>query len=211
MDHFQVAVPTPDPPSTPTPSRPAPSATARRLVAASVSANTRDSYGRALRQFDAWRGRRPLDDSTLAAYLAVLYDAGRTPSSAAVAVAAVRFRARLADHPDPAGEQTARVLAGFRRTATDRGRGRAPAFTADHLSAVLATCHRPRKFRRGIEAPTTAARRGRLDAAIAGLLFDGRNAPVRTRRPPLVRRDRRRRPEFRFTRSRPHLENEPGR
>ena len=32
-----------------------------------------------LRQFDTWRGRRPLDDSTLAAYLAVLYDSGRSP------------------------------------------------------------------------------------------------------------------------------------
>ena len=36
---------------------------------------------------------------------------------------------RLADHPDPAGEHTSRVLAWFRRTAADRGRGRALAFT----------------------------------------------------------------------------------
>ena len=116
-----------------------PSSTTRRLVASSVSPNTRESYTSALRQFDTWRGRRPLDDATLAG-------------------AAGRFRARLSDHPDPASKGTDRVLAGFRRTA-------------DHLSAVLATCHRPRKSGRGIKAPTTAARRGRLDAAIAGLLF----------------------------------------
>ena len=134
MDRLTVVRPEPDPDSISSPTTPA---TARRLVAASVSANTRDSYSRALRQFDTWRGRRPLDDSTLAAYLAVLYDSGRSPS-----VAAVRFRARLSDHPDPAGKATGRVLAGFRRTA------------ADHLSAVLATCHRPRKSGRGIEAPT---------------------------------------------------------
>ena len=147
------------------------SPTTRRLVAASVSQNTRETYARALRQIDAWRDGHPITDTRLAGYLAALYDAGRTPSCAAVAVAAVRFRARLADHPDPAGEHTARVLAGFRRTATDRGRGQAPAFTADDLAAVLATCHRPRTFARGSESPGTAARRGRLDAAIAGLLF----------------------------------------
>ena len=60
-----------------------PSSTTRRLVAASVSPNTRESYTRALRQFDTWRGRRPLDDATLAAYLADLYDSGRSPSVAA--------------------------------------------------------------------------------------------------------------------------------
>ncbi len=50
-------------------------------------------------------------------------------------------------------------------------REQAPAFTADDLAAVLATCHRPRTFARGRESPGTAARRGLLDAAIAGLLF----------------------------------------
>ena len=171
MDHLTTARTEPERGSISSPTTAELGSTARRLVLASVSPNTRESYTRALRQFDTWRGRRPLDDSTLAAYLAALYDLGRSPSVAALAVAAVRFRARLSDYPDPAGKATGRVLAGFRRTAADRGRGRADAFTADHLSAVLATCHRPRKSRRGIEAPPAAARRGRLDAVIAGLLF----------------------------------------
>ena len=166
MDHLTTARTEPERGSISSPTTAELGSTARRLVVASVSPNTRESYSRALRQFDTWRGRRPLDDSTLAAYLAALYDFARSPS-----VAAVRFRARLSDHPDPAGKATGRVLAGFRRTAADRGRGRADAFTADHLSAVLATCHRPRKSRCGIEAPPAAARRGRLDAVIAGLLF----------------------------------------
>ena len=37
-------------------------------------------------------------------------------------MAAARFRARLAGEPSPAGERTARVLAGYRRTAGERGR-----------------------------------------------------------------------------------------
>ena len=123
-----------------------PSATARRLVDASVSANTRRAYAGALGRLDAWLDGRQIDDAALAAYLAELHDAGRAASSAAMAVAAARFRARLAGQADPAGARTARVLA---------------------------TCHRPRRRGRGVESDQVAAARGRLDAVIAGLLFMG--------------------------------------
>ena len=146
-----------------------PSATARRLVNASLSDNTRRAYAGCLGQLDAWLDGRRLDDAALAAYLAELHDAGR----AAMTVAAARFRARLAGQADPAGERTARVLAGYRRTAGDRGRGQARAFTADDLAVVFATCHLPRRRGRGVESDQVAATRGRLDAAIAGLLFMG--------------------------------------
>ena len=55
---------------------PAPAATARRLVNASVSDNTRRAYAGALGQLDAWLDGRQLDDAALAAYLAELHDAG---------------------------------------------------------------------------------------------------------------------------------------
>ena len=100
-----------------------PTQTARRRVEAFVSPNTRRAYTGALRRLDAWFDRRPLHDVTLAAYLAELYDAGRASSSASMALAAACFRAKLAGQPIPAGERTARVLAGYRRTAGDRGRG----------------------------------------------------------------------------------------
>ena len=77
-----------------------PMATARRLVDASVSTNTRRAYTGALGQLDALR----LDDAALAAYLAELHDAGRAASSAAMAVAAACFRAKLAGQPHPAGD-----------------------------------------------------------------------------------------------------------
>ena len=150
-----------------------PTATARRLVNASVSDNTRRAYAGALGQLDAWLAGRRLDDAALAAYLAELHDAGRAASSAAMAVAAARFRARLAGQADPSGERTARVLAGYRRTAGDRGRGQARPFSAADLAAVLATCHRPRRRGRGVESDQVAAAGGRLDAVIAGLLFMG--------------------------------------
>ena len=148
-----------------------PTATARRLVEASVSPNTRRAYAGALRRLDVWLDGRELHDVTLAAYLAELHDAGRASSSASMAVAAACFRAKLRGQPSPAGERTARVLAGYRRTVSDRGRGQAPPFGLSNLAAVLATCHRPRRRGRGVESDQVAAERGRLDAVIAGLLF----------------------------------------
>ena len=148
-----------------------PTSTARRLVEASVSPNTRRAYAGALRRLDAWLDGRPLHDVTLAAYLAELHDAGRASSSASMAVAAACFRAKLAGQPNPSGERTARVLAGYRRTDGDRGRGHAGPFSASDLAAVLATCHRSRRRGRGIESEEVAAERGRVDAVIAGLLF----------------------------------------
>ena len=118
-----------------------PTQTARRLVEASVSENTRRAYAGALRRLDAWLDGRELDDAALATYLAELHDAGRASSSASMAVAAACFRAKLAGQPNPSGERTARVLAGYRRTAGDRGRGQAGPFSASDLAAVLATCH----------------------------------------------------------------------
>ena len=142
-----------------------PSLTARRLVEASVSPNTRRAYAGALRRLDAWLDGRPLHDVTLAAYLAELHDAGR----ASMAVAAACFRAKLAGQPTPAGERTARVLAGYRRTAGDRGRGQARPFWVSDIGGRAR--HRPRPRGRGLESDQVALERGRLDAVIAGLLF----------------------------------------
>ena len=87
-----------------------------------------------------------------------------------MAVAAERFRARLAGQADPVGEQTARVLGGYRRTAGGRGRRpgssvqrRGPGGRARHVPPSAAP-------RRGIESDKVAAARGRPDAVIAGLL-----------------------------------------
>ena len=130
--------------------------TTRKLADASISVNTRRAYAGALRRLDAWRGTAPVDDALLAAYLAHVFESGRAPATAALAVAAVRFRAKLVGQADPAGPATARVLGGYRRTAADRGRGQAAPLSADGLAAILATAERPR-----------------TDAVIAGLLFMG--------------------------------------
>ena len=148
-----------------------PAPAARRLAGASVSPNTRRAYAGAQRRLDAWLAVRRLEDATLAGYLAELHEQGRAPSSASTAVAAAHFRARLAGEPSPAGKRTARVLAGYQRTAAGRGRGQARPFVTADFAAVLASCHRPRRRGRAVESDEVALKRGKLDAVIAGLLF----------------------------------------
>ena len=71
-----------------------PTPTARRLVEASVSPNTRRAYAGALRRLDAWLDGRELHDVTLAAYLAELHDDGRVYVTNA---AGQRIQGRISD------------------------------------------------------------------------------------------------------------------
>ena len=88
--------------------------TARELAGASISENTRRAYAGALHRLDRWLAGRRLHDAALAAYLAGLYEAGRSPAVAGMA-AAVRFQMKLAGKPSPVGPASEHVLRGFRR------------------------------------------------------------------------------------------------
>ena len=61
--------------------------TTRKLADASISLNTRRAYAGALRRLDAWRRAAPVDDALLAVYLGTIFEAGRAPATAALAVA----------------------------------------------------------------------------------------------------------------------------
>jgi integrase len=91
-------------------------------VRASIADNTRRAYETALRRFE--QSEYPETDGGIAAYLSSLYEQGRSAACAAMLVAALRFRARLRGCPSPVGAATTRVLAGFRRLARGRGRGK---------------------------------------------------------------------------------------
>ena len=123
--------------------------TARRLVEASISPNTRRAYRGALARLDGWLAGRPLTDPTLADYLATLHGTGRAPATASQVLAAARFRCRLAGQPRPDGSAVAAVLRGLKREGRDRGRGQvtgvrwedvdaAVRIAADHRGASLA-------------------------------------------------------------------------
>ena len=97
--------------------------TARQLAAASISDNTQRAYAGAMRRLKQHLDGAELTDATLADYLAHLFEIGRSPASAAMVVAAVRFQVRVTGSDSPVGAATDRVLAGFRRAGSDRGRG----------------------------------------------------------------------------------------
>ena len=131
---------------------------------------------RPLRQLRAWLDDRPLDDANLAAYVGHLHQTGRSPATAAMAVAAVTRAASDAGEAVPVGPFTRHAIEGFRRTAAGDApprRGQARGLTADECATVLATCLRPRRTGRGLERPKTAERRGLIDGAIVALLFHG--------------------------------------
>lgn len=134
-------------------------ASARDLAANSIAPNTRRAYSSALARLNNWLDGRPLNDATLATYLGVLFDSGRSAGSAAVTVAAIKFQARVSNQPTPIGAATERVLAGYRRQARERGRGQAAPMTVANLAAIIGTARTPRRTKRGVESDAVAARR----------------------------------------------------
>ena len=150
-----------------------PTPTARHLAEASISPNTRGAYSGALRRLDAWLDGRPLEDATLATYLAEFHDQGRASASASTAVAAACFRAPPRRRAEPGrgtdGPGPRRLPADRRRSRPGAGAavrgGGGPGRRPRHLAT------RPRRRGRGVESDPVALERGRLDAVIAGLLF----------------------------------------
>ena len=137
------------------------SKTARDLAGASISGNTRRAYLGALRRLGAWLDGRALDDAALAAYLASLFDAGRSPAAAGLVVAAVRFQGKLVGNPTPVGPSSERVLAGFRRTGADRGRGQVAGVRWEQADAAAA-----------VAANNGSSLAGLRDAAIVAVMSD---------------------------------------
>lgn len=112
------------------------------LTAASLSENTQRAYRGALERLRKFLEEHdaPLTDGSLADYLVSLFRQGRSPVSAGMVVAAVRFQSKAADSPSPVGPATNRVLAGFRREARQRGRGQVGGISwelADVIAALI--------------------------------------------------------------------------
>ena len=94
-----------------------------RLADEGLAQGTRKTYRRAVRRFDDWLAGRPETDAELAAHLDRMFAQGLSPKYAGVVVAAVAERASREGRSSPAGELTARSLAGFRRNGAGRGTG----------------------------------------------------------------------------------------
>ena len=129
------------------------------LVSNSVAKNTHRAYGTSLARIDAWADGHPLDDRSIAAYFAALHDIGRAPATISLVAAALRFRASLANEPDPVGPIARRTLSGIRRMGRERGRGQAVAlkWAKADAAATLAQAEATPKHRQ--EFPIHRVRR----------------------------------------------------
>ena len=107
------------------------------LIQASISASTRRAYWGALKRLDAWLDGRVLCDETLAGWITVLHNRGLSASTASLAVAACRFRAKMAGLENPAGPVTQRTLAGIRRSSAGRGRGQVAGIPWEEADRVV--------------------------------------------------------------------------
>ena len=111
------------------------------LVRASIADNTRRAYETALRRFE--QSEYPETDGGIAAYLSHLYEQGRSSACAAMLVTALRFRAKLLGYPSPVGAAATRVLAGFRRLAHGRGRGKVTGVRWEQADRAAAMAEQP--------------------------------------------------------------------
>lgn len=141
--------------------------------------NTRRAYASAWRVWQEWagaHGHQPLPANTagVAAYLAARAADGAARATLNTIRAAISATHRDRALPDPTDNQGIRqMLKGLRREAAGRGRGQAEPLTVEDVAVIIATAKRPRRTKRGMESPALARRRGAVDAAIAGLLFQG--------------------------------------
>ena len=140
-----------------------------------MSPSTERAYRGALRRLNDWLDGRMLDDTALAGYVDHLADTGRAYPSGTVTVSAVRYRCRADGSKSAVGPHTVAALKRFRRTALGRGWGQARGLTSSDVAAILETACNRRVHRRSgrIESESRARRRGRVDAAIVAVLFQG--------------------------------------
>ena len=134
------------------------------LIVAGVSKNTLKEYRRALAEFVSWvqdagnafrlnsdgtTGQKlpsfeasaessEINDSVVALYITHLHDNGKSPSTIAQAVAAIKWQAKNSGRSDVVGAWTARTLQGIRREGSERGRGQVSGITWQDMERVCA-------------------------------------------------------------------------
>lgn len=148
---------------------------ARRAIGATYSDNTRRAYVQAWAKFCEVVGPSrvmPAMPETVANYLSMLAEEGKSVATIRLAAAAISTAHRAAsDVENPCTSPVVKMtLKGISR---QHGQAQASALDAAALDAIRATAMLPRTGRRGVpETPDYAAMRGQVDIALCSLLSD---------------------------------------
>ena len=135
------------------------SAETRDLIKQSIAPNTEKAYKKATQKLEVWLDGQGLTDDLLASYITGLHHEGKSPSTIAQVVAAVKWAASKS-RIDVVGEITQGTLAGIRREGKDRGRGQVEGLIWQDVERIAAFA----------EADKTIA--GLRDSAIIRLMSD---------------------------------------
>ena len=131
----------------------------RDLIKRSIAPNTERAYKTATQKLEAWLDGQNLTDGLLATYITELHRQGKSPSTIAQVVAAVKWTASKS-RIDVVGEITQGTLAGIRREGRDRGRGQVEGLIWQDVERIVAFA----------EADKTIA--GLRDSAMIRLMSD---------------------------------------
>lgn len=151
---------------------------ARRAIGAAYSENTRRAYVQAWDRFCAVVGpgsAMPATPGTVANYLSMLAEGGKSVATVRLAAAAISAAHRVAGDVDSPCTSPV-VKTALKRISCQHGQAQSQASALDGaaLDAIRATAMLPRTGRRGVpEAPDYAVARGRVDIALCSVLSDG--------------------------------------
>lgn len=151
---------------------------ARRAIGAAYSENTRRAYVQVWDRFCEVVGpgrAMPATPGTVANYLSMLAEDGKSVATIRLAAAAISAAHRVAGDADsPCASPV--VKTALKRISRQHGQVQSQASALDGaaLDAIRATAMLPRTGRRGVpEAPDYAVARGRVDIALCSVLSDG--------------------------------------
>lgn len=149
-----------------------------RVVGAAYSDNTRRAYMQAWGKFCEVVGSSramPATPNTVANYLALLAEEGKSGATIRLAAAALSAAHRAAgDVDNPCTSPVVKVALKEISRRHGQAQAQASALDAAALDAIRATAMLPRTGRRGVpEAPDYATARGLVDIALCSVLSDG--------------------------------------
>ena len=149
------------------------------VVKESRAESTRDQQDYHWAYFEKWcqtRGAKslPADPETVATFIFIQGFVGKKPNTLRGYASSIAAKHRFDKQENPCNDRVALIIKGFVNRAKKAGQRekRAEPLTAADLEKIRDTACIPRKTDRGMERPSNARRRGRVDIALISVMRD---------------------------------------